>query len=170
MQSTLRWFILTVVGLFVIWFMIMTVDIYVFLHTDADDVVFGTVPMNRTDIADRCGTEYVNSGTMVDFKLNGGGQIVYLCPLGLSPIRSKVTAVTLPDAFRKILTPAQQIKVIATYPMTVQSLTPPAAQPSNANPTPDTTAPVAAPAEPMSNTPPPVQNNSTPAPTPAAAP
>jgi hypothetical protein len=167
MQSTLRIAILTVVGLLVIWFMIMTVDIHMFLHTDADDIVFGTVPMNRTDIGDRCGTEYVNSTTMVDFKLNGEGQIVYLCPPGISPIRSTVTAVTLSDAFRKMLSPAQQVKVIASYPA-VQAVTP-AAQPN----VPQTNAaqpPAAAPSQPMSNTPPPVQSTSTPVPSGAATP
>ena len=177
MQDALRTIMFTIIGLVILWFIAMTVDTHLFLNTDVDSVVFGSVPMNRTDIGDRCGQEYVNDGTLVDYKMNSSGAIVYLCPLGLSPIRGKVTANTVPDAFRRTLTPPQQIKVLSYYPMVpaaaavlvnpsaTTSTTAVPAQPGEA---PVATAPATTPAPPMSNEPPPVENSSTPVPVPAA--
>jgi hypothetical protein len=160
MQENLRLIILSLVGLIIIWFMVMVVDIHMFLHTDADDLVFGVTSMNSTDIGDRCGTEYVNSRTLVDFKLSPqSGQIFYLCPPGLLPIRTKVVANTLSDTFRKQLTPAQQIKVLTFYPVAQATPVAPVANPATEN-----TAPL-----PMSNTPPPVQSTTTPIPSAAPA-
>ena len=201
MQDNLRLMIFTIIGVVVAWFMVMIIDIHMFLHSDINDSVSGEVPMMRTDIGDQCGSEYVNSATLVDFKLNNSGQIVYLCPLGMSPIRKTVIANTLPAAFRNSLTPAQKAKITVTYPdLTPQVI--PAAQPMNgavpqqvvpvqsaapaaqANPAPAPSAatiPVQQPAapvvqeapqpqqQPMGNTPPPIQPNSIPVPTPAPA-
>jgi hypothetical protein len=107
MQANLRFFLYAVFGVLAIWFLIMVIDTQVFLHTNADDIVSGTVPMNRTDIGDRCGAEYDKSVSLVDYKLTPEGQIIYQCPLGLSPIRRKVTAIMITDAFRQFLRPAQ---------------------------------------------------------------
>jgi hypothetical protein len=117
MQSNLRLLIWTLVGILAVWFIVMSADVYLFTHSDADEVVYGTVAMNRTDIGDRCGTAYVNSPTLIDFKLNSQGQIVYLCPLGVSPVRETVVAMTIPDMERRGFTPAQQAKINATYPV-----------------------------------------------------
>jgi hypothetical protein len=163
MQENIRLMIFTAVGVVIVWFIIMIIDVHVFLHSDINETVSGNIPMSRTDIGDRCGSEYVNSNTVVDYKLNMEGQIVYLCPTGISPIRSRVTAMVIPEAFRRSLTPAQQAKVLMTYPGVIppSPSTIPASQggqrpapiPQSVNP------------PPISNTPPPIQNSSVPVPT-----
>jgi hypothetical protein len=171
MQDALRTIMFTIIGLVILWFIAMTVDTHIFLDTDIDTVVFGTVPMNRTDIGDRCGQEYVNDTTLVDYKMNSSGAMVYLCPLGLSPIRTKVTANSIPDAFRRTLTPPQQIKVLSYYPVApAAAAAPVTTAPAATAPQPvaPTSAPATTPAPPMSSEPPPVENSSTPVPAPAA--
>jgi hypothetical protein len=115
MQDMLRLMILTTIGVVITWFIVMTVDTHAFLQADIDPTVSGIIPMNRTDIGAQCGEEYENSNHVVTYKLNSKNQIVYLCPLGIWPIRNTVVAVNLTDQFRKTLTPAALQKINATY-------------------------------------------------------
>jgi hypothetical protein len=115
MQDTLRLMVFTVIGVIGIWFVIMSINVHLFLHTDIDSDVSGIVPISRTDIGNQCGDQYQNSNEFVDFKLNTGNQIVYLCPLGISPIRHTVIATTLTDKFKALLTPKQLAKISAAY-------------------------------------------------------
>jgi hypothetical protein len=167
MQANLRFFLYAVFGVLAIWFLIMVIDTQVFLHTNADDIVSGTVPMNRTDIGDRCGAEYDKSVSLVDYKLTPEGQIIYQCPLGLSPIRRKVTAIMITDAFRQFLRPAQLTRILQFYPVAatapaagavvVTPTTTPGAPAETATPAP---VPVPTPPPAMSSAPPPVENTS----------
>jgi hypothetical protein len=166
MQANFRFFLYAVFGVLAIWFLMMVIDIYVFMHTDVDDVVSGTVPMNRTDIGDRCGSEYDKSASLVDYKLSKEGQIIYLCPPGLSPIRSKVTAITITDAFRQSLIPAQLARISQFYPVAVKApATAVVVIPQTQGAPVETAAPAPAPVLPtpppaMSSAPPPVENTS----------
>jgi hypothetical protein len=174
MQANLRFFLYTVFGVLAIWYMLMVIDIHVFMHTDVDDIVSGTMPLNRTDIGERCGAEYANSPSLVDYKLTSEGVLKYLCPPGISPIRSKVTAEVVTDAFRRTLSAAQQAKIMQFYPVAAPAAAAPAAQgtiPVTATPETAATAPAPAapaPAPAMSSTPPPVENTSPVTPAPAA--
>jgi hypothetical protein len=144
MQDTVRLIIFTIIGVVGIWFVTMTADVHIFLHSDIDPLVSGNIPLNRTDIGDQCGADNQNSGALIDYKLNTANQIVYLCPLGVWPIRSTVIAATISDNFRRTLSATQLAKVNAAYPPQSEQLVNPAATP-NQQPAPNAS---------MNNTPP----------------
>lgn len=123
MRGNLIVILWTLIGIAVAWFLMMSISRNIFLHSDIDISVYGTVPMNITDIGNQCGDDYVNSNERIEFKLNTAGKIVYLCPQGLSPIQKKVTAVILTDDFRNTLRPNEQAKVFISYPL--QAAAPP---------------------------------------------
>jgi hypothetical protein len=133
MQDSIRLIIFTTIAVVLAWFVVASIDTHLFLNTNADPVAWGIIPMSRTDIGNQCGDEYQNSNVMVNFKLNTSNQIVYLCPRGLSPIRSTVVAKSISDNFRKSLTSIQLARVNAAYPP--EQLVPainPAQQPAQA--------------------------------------
>jgi hypothetical protein len=134
MQDTLRLIIFTIIGVIGIWFITMTVDVHIFLHSDIDPLVSGNIPLNRTDISDQCGADNQNSAELIDYKLNTANQIVYLCPLGIWPIRSTVVAATISDNFRRTLSASQLAKVNAAYPPQSEQLVNPAAAPNQPPP------------------------------------
>lgn len=116
MQQNLVLIFYTLIAIVVLWFLTMTVSRNLFLHSDSDLSISGTVAINDTDIGNQCGDDYTNSSEPVEYKLNNEGKIVYLCPQGLWPIQSKVVAATLTDQFRNSLSPAAQAKLLQLYP------------------------------------------------------
>ena len=125
MRGNLVLILWTFIGIAAVWFLAMSINRNIFLHSDIDMTVYGTVPMNITDIGSQCGDEYASSNEQVEFKLNTEGRIVYLCPQGWSPLQKKVTAVILTDNFRRTLRPNEQTKVSINYPLQTE------AQPTN---------------------------------------
>ncbi|MDR3476638.1 MAG: hypothetical protein P4M14_01235 [Gammaproteobacteria bacterium] len=119
MQQNLVLIIWTIIGIIAVWFLAMAINRNIFLHTDADLSVYGSVAIINTDIGNQCGDEYINSTEQVEFKLTQTGKIVYLCPQGWSPLQKKVTAVTLTDEFRRSLRPNELDKVSIHYPLQV---------------------------------------------------
>ena len=127
MQDTIRLIIYTILTVIGVWFITMTINTHMFLHSDIDPLVNGFIPLNKTDVGGQCGPEYENSARVIDYKLNTENQIVYLCPQGISPIRTTVVAARISDFFRNKLRPDQLAKVNAAYPPTSQ----PVQQPLN---------------------------------------
>jgi hypothetical protein len=116
MQENIKLVIYTIVGLFVLWFIAMTVNRNIFLHSDIDGTFYGTVAMNKTDIGEQCGSETSNNFEMIEYKLNQKDQIIYLCPQGLWPIQKTVIAVNVSDDLRRTFSPAVFAKINAIYP------------------------------------------------------
>jgi hypothetical protein len=116
MQENLRLIMWTAVGVIAIWFIAMTVNRNIFTHANVARRIVGTVPMSKTDIGDKCGSEYVSSDRLVEFKLNSTGQIVYLCPQGLWPIQQSVIAITLSHEFITRLSPEVAARLEIYYP------------------------------------------------------
>jgi hypothetical protein len=121
MKGNLVLIIWTIIGIIAAWFLAMTINRNIFLHTDADLSVYGTVAINNTDIGNQCGDEFINSSERVEFKLTQTGRIMYLCPQEWSPIQKKVTAVTLTDDFRRSLRPNELDKVSIHYPLQAEA-------------------------------------------------
>lgn len=114
-MQAFRLVVLTLIGVIIAWFVIMAVDMQLFLNTNVDPTVVGTVAINRTDIDARCGIGYQGSVIQVDYKLNTKGQIVYLCPLGLWPIRDRVVATTITEDLKRTLPPTQLTRITQFY-------------------------------------------------------
>lgn len=115
MQANLRLVVWTLVGVAALWFVIMTANRNLFLHSDVDRTFYGTIAISQTDIGDQCGADYRNSFEPVEYKMNAQGQIVYLCPQGIWPIQRTVVAATIPNNFRKILSPTLIKKLDVVY-------------------------------------------------------
>jgi hypothetical protein len=140
MQDNLKLIIWTLVGLIGAWFIAMTINRNIFLHSDVDRSIVGIMAISKTDIADSCGTEYVNSNEVVEYKLNSSGQIMYLCPQGWWPIQKVIAAGTITDEFRSRIAPVMRSKLNRFYPQaaagTAQTTTQPTL-PVNTQPPPD---------------------------------
>jgi hypothetical protein len=124
MQGNIKLIIYTIAGLFVLWFIALTVNRNIFLHTDIDGAFYGTVAMNKTDIGDQCGSNNSNNYEIIEYKLNARGQIVYLCPQDLWPIQKIVIAATVSDDLRRTFAPVVQKRIATLYPPPAQPAVP----------------------------------------------
>ncbi len=100
MQENLRLVMLTLFSLMALWFISMSINRNIFMHTDREFA--GTVPYIRTDIGTQCGAN-LSPTLFVEYKLNTKGQIVYLCPQGMWPIQKQVVANTLTPELKQLM-------------------------------------------------------------------
>jgi hypothetical protein len=130
MQENIRLVMWTIVSLAGLWFITMTVNRNLFMHTDREFA--GTVPYIRTDIGSRCGVN-IQSTEFVEYKLNTKGQIVYLCPQGFWPLQKQVVAVILSPELRLLVGHSDRLGLL--YPANATSLINPASTTPAAAPT-----------------------------------
>jgi hypothetical protein len=111
MQENIRLVMLTIISLIALWFISMTVNRNIFMHTDRE--IAGTVPYIRTDIGTQCGSN-LSPTQFVEYKLNTKGQIIYLCPQGLWPIQKQVVANTLTPELKQLMGGSAKLELL--YP------------------------------------------------------
>jgi hypothetical protein len=100
MQDNLRLVMWTVAALVAAWVIVMTAQRNLFIYSDVNSGLHGTIPMDKTDIGAQCGAKWVNSNQQVIYKVDNAGHLLYLCPRGLWPIQDTIQAAALTNGFK----------------------------------------------------------------------
>ena len=144
MQNNLKLVIWTLAAMIALWFIALTINRNIFSHSDIDRSILGVITINKTDVGNQCGDEYVNSNELIEYKMNNNSQIVYLCPQGYWPIQKTVIAESLTPAFRASINPLLRDKLDKYYPAAApQTTTANPVAPAAPAPAPATTQPTA---------------------------
>ena len=108
-------FTIFIIAIVIAWFLTLGINRTLFNNTDINIMLQGEIKIADTDIGNQCGVT-VNPNTLVSYKLNEQGRIIYLCPLSLWPIQREVTAMIATPALRKTLNARQLTLLDTTYP------------------------------------------------------